>query len=43
MIVFLDTSALIKLYIAEPGSEALQGRVENTTGNQLHRIRIATT
>lgn len=29
MIVFLDTSALVKLYIAENGSQALQVRVDN--------------
>ncbi len=28
MIAFLDTSALIKLYIAEAGSQTLQGRIE---------------
>ena len=27
MILFLDTSALVKLYIAEPGSEAMRRRV----------------
>ena len=30
MIVFLDTSALVKLYLVEDGSETLQNRVENT-------------
>jgi len=30
VIVFLDTSALVKLYIAESGSDALQDRIENT-------------
>lgn len=30
MIVFLDTSALVKLYIAETGSQALQHQLENT-------------
>jgi uncharacterized protein with PIN domain len=30
LIVFLDTSALVKLYIAEPGSEALLSRVAST-------------
>ncbi len=29
MILFLDTSALVKLYIAEPGSEAMRRRVSN--------------
>ena len=29
MIVFLDTSALVKLYIVETGSEALLARIEN--------------
>lgn len=27
MILFVDTSALIKLYIAEPGSQAMQLKV----------------
>lgn len=30
MIVFLDTSALVKLYIVETGSQALLSRIENT-------------
>ena len=30
MILFLDTSALVKLYVNESGSEALSERVENT-------------
>ncbi len=29
MILFLDTSALVKLYIAEPGSEAMRRRVSD--------------
>ncbi len=29
MILFLDTSALVKLYIAEPGSEAMRSRVSD--------------
>lgn len=28
MILYLDTSALVKLYIAEPGSDAVQAKVE---------------
>ena len=30
MILFLDTSALVKLYISETGSEALRERIEDT-------------
>jgi uncharacterized protein len=30
VILFLDTSALVKLYLTETGSQALLGRIENT-------------
>ncbi len=30
MILYLDTSALVKLYIAEPGSDQVQSKVEAT-------------
>jgi hypothetical protein len=36
VIVFLDTSALVKLYIAESGSAALRERVDNTVAAVSH-------
>jgi uncharacterized protein len=36
VILFLDTSALVKLYLSETGSEALLGRIENTVAAVSH-------
>jgi len=36
VILFLDTSALVKLYLAETGTEALLGRIGNTAAAVFH-------
>lgn len=36
MILFLDTSALVKLYLTEAGSEAILGRIENMVAAVSH-------
>jgi len=41
MILFCDTSALLKLYIAEPGSEALKARVPEVDAVAVCRIAWA--
>lgn len=41
MILFCDTSALLKLYIAEPGSEALKARVLEVDAVAVCRIAWA--
>ena len=41
MIVFLDTSALVKLYIVETGSQALFSRIEKGSRSSIlrrHRV-----
>lgn len=38
MILYLDTSALVKLYIAEPGSEDVKAKVEATPVISVSRV-----
>ncbi len=41
MIVYLDTSALVKLYVEEPGSPAVASEVERSSGAATARISYA--
>lgn len=43
MILYLDTSALIKLYVAEPGSQEIRNAVANADASTTHLIAYAET
>ncbi|MBI2799522.1 MAG: type II toxin-antitoxin system VapC family toxin [Gammaproteobacteria bacterium] len=43
MILYLDTSALIKLYVAEPGAQEIRKAVTNAHASATHLIAYAET
>lgn len=43
MILYLDTSALIKLYVAEPGSKEMRNAVADADASTTHLIAYAET